>query len=108
VRNYYRVLGVHRKSTLEELKVARRKAAERYHPDKQGGHVDRMVEANEAYRTLTDKSLRRAYDVVVGAQPLCPKCKGEGVTKKQRGFTAKITTICSTCHGAGHILTEEG
>ena len=64
-RDYYEVLGVPRDASDEEIKRAFRKAAQRHHPDvdtSDGAEV-RFKELNEAYRILSDRQRRTAYDM---------------------------------------------
>ncbi|NIS68459.1 MAG: DnaJ domain-containing protein, partial [Proteobacteria bacterium] len=64
-RNYYEVLGVNRKATVEEIKKAYRKLALKYHPDRNKGNKEaeeRFKEINEAYAVLSDKEKRQQYD----------------------------------------------
>ena len=51
-RDYYKVLGVDRKASQEEIKRAYRKLARRYHPDtnKEAGAEERFKEVNEAVK----------------------------------------------------------
>lgn len=63
--DYYKVLGVEKSATDDELKKAYRKLAMKYHPDKNKG--DKAAEAkfkevSEAYAVLSDKEKRRQYD----------------------------------------------
>src|ERR1700761_7255567 len=63
--DFYETLGVARTVTETELKVAFRKAAMQYHPDRNPG--DKVAEAkfkeiNEAYQCLSDGQKRAAYD----------------------------------------------
>ncbi len=63
--DFYETLGVTRTVTESELKVAFRKAAMQYHPDRNPG--DKVAEAkfkevNEAYQCLSDGQKRAAYD----------------------------------------------
>src|SRR5512144_500461 len=63
--DYYRVLGVERDASTEELKKAYRKLALRYHPDRNPGDKEaehRFKEINEAYEVLRDDQKRAAYD----------------------------------------------
>jgi molecular chaperone DnaJ len=64
-RDYYEVLGVSRRCTDAELKSAFRKAAMKYHPDRNPGDKEaeiRFKEVNEAYQVLSDSQKRAAYD----------------------------------------------
>jgi molecular chaperone DnaJ len=64
-RDYYEVLGVERGASDEEIKRAFRRLAQRHHPDvdKSEGADDRFKELNEAYRVLSDRQRRQAYDM---------------------------------------------
>ena len=65
-RDYYEVLGVGRAATPEEIKSAFRKAALRWHPDRNPEHkheaAERFREATEAYGVLSDSQKRAMYD----------------------------------------------
>lgn len=63
-RDYYEVLGVGRQATPEEIKRAYRRAALKYHPDrnKEPGAEERFKEAAEAYEVLSDTEKRQRYD----------------------------------------------
>jgi len=64
-RDYYEVLGVPRDASEEEIKRSFRKAAQRHHPDVDSteGAEERFKELNEAYRVLSDRQRRTAYDM---------------------------------------------
>src|SRR3989337_3033779 len=64
-RDYYDVLGVPRDADDAEIKRAFRKLAQRHHPDvdKVDGAEERFKELNEAYRVLSDRQRRSAYDM---------------------------------------------
>jgi molecular chaperone DnaJ len=64
-RDYYDVLGVTRDASDEEIKRSFRKAAQRHHPDIDAseGAEERFKELNEAYRVLSDRQRRSAYDM---------------------------------------------
>jgi hypothetical protein len=59
--DYYAALGLTPAATPEEIKHAYRLRAKTVHPDA-GGSPEAMELVNEAYRTLSDASLRRDYD----------------------------------------------
>src|SRR3990167_6948296 len=61
-RDYYEVLGVSKDASDDELKKAFRKAAVKFHPDKEGGDETKFKEASEAYEVLKDKQKRQRYD----------------------------------------------
>jgi molecular chaperone DnaJ len=64
-RDYYEILGVGRDASDEEIKRAFRRAAQRHHPDVDAsdGAEQRFKELNEAYRVLSDRQRRQAYDM---------------------------------------------
>jgi molecular chaperone DnaJ len=64
-RDYYEVLGVPRDADDAEIKRAFRKLAQRHHPDVDTGDgaEERFKELNEAYRVLSDRQRRSAYDM---------------------------------------------
>lgn len=61
-RDYYEVLGVSKEASADEIKKAFRKAAVKYHPDKEGGDEAKFKEVNEAYEVLKDQQKRQRYD----------------------------------------------
>ncbi|GAA2349206.1 J domain-containing protein [Dactylosporangium salmoneum] len=62
--DYYRVLGVPRTATAEEIQRAYRTLARRSHPDvnKEPGAEDRFKQITEAYHVLSDPKSRANYD----------------------------------------------
>lgn len=68
-KDYYRILGVDKKASAEEIKKAYRKLARKYHPDisKEEDAAQRMAEVNEANAVLSDPEKRAAYDALADA-----------------------------------------
>ena len=63
--DYYETLGIERNATADDLKKAYRKAAMKYHPDRNPDSVEaetKFKEVNEAYEILSDNQKRAAYD----------------------------------------------
>ena len=61
-KDYYKILGVEKNASADELKRAFRKLAHKYHPDKQGGDEPKFKEVNEAYQVLGNTQKRKQYD----------------------------------------------
>ena len=61
-KDYYKILGVSKNASAEEIKRAYRKLAHQYHPDKNQSDGERFKEINEAYQVLSNPQKRAQYD----------------------------------------------
>jgi molecular chaperone DnaJ len=64
-RDYYEVLGTARDASDDDIRKAYRKAALKYHPDRNQGDAEaegKFKEATEAYSVLSDQQKRGTYD----------------------------------------------
>src|SRR5262252_3336136 len=63
-RDYYKILGVERAASADQIKTAYRRLARKYHPDvsKEPNAEARFKEMQEAYEVLRDPEKRAAYD----------------------------------------------
>ena len=63
-RDYYKVLGVERGASADQIKTAYRRLARKYHPDvsKEANAEEHFKEVQEAYEVLRDPEKRAAYD----------------------------------------------
>ncbi len=64
-KDYYKILGVERSASEEDIRKAYRKLAKQYHPDYNPNNKqaeERFKEINEAYEVLSDPKKRAHYD----------------------------------------------
>lgn len=64
-KDYYEVLGVDKNASEEDIKRAFKKAALKYHPDRNPDNKEaeeKFKEINEAYQVLSDSEKRQRYD----------------------------------------------
>ena len=64
-KDYYKILGVGREASKDEIAKAFKKLARKYHPDLNPGNKEseeKFKEINEAYEVLKDEQKRKMYD----------------------------------------------
>ena len=63
-KDYYKILGIPKTASDDDIKKSYRKLALKYHPDKNkaAGAEDKFKEVAEAYEVLSDKKKREIYD----------------------------------------------
>ena len=63
-KDYYKILGVEKNATKEDIKKAYKKLAKKHHPDvsKDGDATEKFKEINEAAQVLGDDQKRQQYD----------------------------------------------
>ena len=83
-KDYYKILGVDKNASADDIKKAYRKLARKYHPDisKEKDAAARMAEINEANTVLSDKEKRTAYDAMGNEDPFAQRAGTPG----QGGF----------------------
>src|SRR4051812_21762807 len=93
--DYYKVLGVDKKASHEDIKKAYRKLARKYHPDtnKDPGAEERFKQISEAYDVLGDEDKRKKYDrggVFAGGSPFGGGGSAGGATATDFGSFSDI------------------
>jgi molecular chaperone DnaJ len=65
MKDYYKILGVSRDASADDIKKAYRNLAMKYHPDKAGNNPEaesKFKDISEAYENLSDPQKKAAYD----------------------------------------------
>lgn len=66
-KDYYKILGVEKSATQDEIKKAYRKLAMKFHPDRNAGNKtaeEKFKEITEANEVLSDPGKRKKYDTL--------------------------------------------
>ena len=84
MKDYYKVLGVSKSASKDEIKKAFYKLAHQHHPDKNAGNDTKFKEVNEAYQNLSDDTKRAQYDRFGAGGPTGAAPAGGGVQPHMR------------------------
>ncbi len=82
-RDYYKILGVGKSASSQDIKKAYRKLAMKYHPDRNKGNKaaeERFKEISEAYAVLSDPEKKKQYDMF-GAEGFQQRYSQEDIFK---------------------------
>jgi molecular chaperone DnaJ len=66
-KDFYKILGVSKNASSQEIKRAYRKLAQKYHPDKTRGDKaaeEKFKDVSEAYKVLSNPEKRKQYDMM--------------------------------------------
>jgi curved DNA-binding protein len=106
--DYYKLLGVDRSATADEIRKAYRKLARKFHPDvnKSDDATTKFAEVQEAYDTLSDAEKRKMYDQYGSAGPGTGGFRGDprwsqGGPSGGYGQTVDFSDIFGSAFGGG-------
>ena len=99
-KDYYKILGVDKNASADDIKKAYRKLARKYHPDisKEKDAAARMAEINEANTVLSDADKRSAYDAMGSEAQFAQRAGAQG----QGGFRPPPDWDQQGFHSSGH------
>ena len=125
-KDYYKIMGLTRDTSQDEIKRAYRKLARKYHPDvsKEKDAEAKFKELGEAYEVLKDPEKRAAYDQLganwkAGQDFRPPPNWNEGFEFKGGGFTESDSGTFSdffeqlfgqanhSSHGGNHVRGQD-
>lgn len=103
-KNYYEILGVDKNVNADELKLAYRKLAKKYHPDMYVSASEqekkdaeaKFKDINHAYEVLSDPQKRAAYDTYGDENGPQPGAGGFGSGFSSGGFGFDMDDIFSS------------
>jgi curved DNA-binding protein CbpA len=109
VKDPYKVLGVKKTASQDEIKSAYRKLVLKWHPDRNRDNEEeaarRTAQINEAYETLSDPKRREAHDAGgAGATKKARPRKGRAPTKKRAARTPAGGAVFQPGAGGFHDI----
>lgn len=99
MKDYYKILGVDRQASTEQIKKAYRSLAKKYHPDvvkDDKAKQERMYEIQEAYACLENEERRKKYDAECLKSPRNTVNAGEKVKNGRTSFGEKSPDMDSS------------
>lgn len=94
-KDYYAVLGISTSSTADDIKLAYRKQAKKYHPDlnpNNAAYEELIKGINEAYAVLGNKNERFAYDQYLYHKQSQHKTTENATPSNKKTYTKTTTT----------------
>ena len=108
-KDYYKILGMDTsKISAEEIKLAFREQAKKYHPDVNVGNThaeERFKDINEAYRVLSNAASKRKYDRMWNTHIGKRKAK-MGYEESKRGKDSTFSDFFNMFFGDEEIREE--
>jgi curved DNA-binding protein CbpA len=103
---YYRILGLNKEASGNDIKRAYRSVIKKYHPDfnKDPKAAEIAKKINEAYRVLSNPKEKLIYD---NSEAECPKCWTHEVRRSQGRSWSALHWECRHCGCSFTFVTKE-